>query len=188
MINKLVVGLGNPGKKYKTTKHNIGFIALDSYAKLKKIKFKKSVKFNSEITEKDDYVLLKPKTYMNNSGMAVEKVVNYYKISPKNILVIHDDLDLPFGRIRLKQKGGSGGHNGLKSIISYLGTEEFKRVKVGIDKNLSIDAKDYVLDNLSKHQKKVVEEVSIDINKIIEDFISNVNFDKIMNQYNISIQ
>jgi peptidyl-tRNA hydrolase, PTH1 family len=184
MKKKLVIGLGNPGKKYRNTKHNIGFISLDSYAKSKKLKFKKSIKFNAELIEEQSYILFKPKTYMNNSGMAVEKVVNFYNIETEDILVIHDDLDLPFGKLKLKQKGGSGGHNGLKSIISYLGSEEFKRLKFGIDKNPDIDTKDYVLKEFNKAQEKEVNDRIIDIINIIDIFINNEPFNNIMTKYN----
>ena len=184
MVNKLVVGLGNPGKKYSNTKHNLGFMVLDSYAKSKKIKFKKSLKYNAEIAEIENYILLKPKTYMNNSGIAVEKVVNYYRIIPGNILVIHDDVDLPFGRLKLKQKGGSGGHNGIKSIINYLGTEEFKRLRFGIDNKEEVDTKDYVLSNLYKQEEKKAKNVVIEAMQVITDFLSDMNFEQIMTTVN----
>lgn len=116
---KLIVGLGNPGKQYVHTKHNIGFTALDSYAEANKIKYKKSIKFTAEIAKTEQAIYLKPKTYMNNSGLAVKKVMEYYHIEAKDMLVIFDDLNLPFNKLRLRPSGSAGGHNGVYYCSSW---------------------------------------------------------------------
>ncbi len=184
MIKKAIIGLGNPGKKYKNTRHNIGFIILDSYAKAKKLKFKKSIKFNAEYIELDDTILVKPKTFMNNSGFAVEKVVNFFNIKTENILIIHDDVDLPFSKIRLKKAGGSGGHNGIKSIISLLDSDGFKRMRIGIDKKDSVNTRDYVLQKLNSSEEKNLFDIQSTCFEIIDLYINDENFDNIMNLYN----
>lgn len=181
---KLIVGLGNPGKKYQNSKHNIGYIALDSYADANKLKYKKSIKFTSELVQYKDAILLKPKTYMNLSGSAVRRVVDYYQIAPNDILVVFDDLNLPFAKLRLRSTGSAGGHNGIKSIINSIYTEDFKRLRVGIGKNEDIDAKDYVLGAFSKTESKQLTDLQIDIMNIIDSFINETEFEKLMNQYN----
>ena len=133
---KLVVGLGNIGKEYENTRHNIGFMFVDRYLKYRNINDKFKEKFNAmyiETTINNEKVMfIKPMTYMNNSGLAVNAFLNFYKVSSDDILVISDDLDLDLGKFRLRSNGSSGGHNGLKNIISNLGTDKFKRLRVGI--------------------------------------------------------
>ncbi|MDD3477607.1 MAG: aminoacyl-tRNA hydrolase [Candidatus Izemoplasmatales bacterium] len=182
---RLIVGLGNPGKAYAKSKHNIGFLCLDAYAKHKKLTFKKEPKFQGELLNVDGNLLLKPKTYMNLSGNAVRAVVEYYKINPEDVLVISDDMDLPFAKVRLREKGGSGGHNGLKSIIQNLGTEEFKRCRIGIDRNEAIDAKDHVLSNFSKAEIKALENLEIDIDRLIDSYFEGKSFALLMNEFNL---
>ena len=181
---KLVVGLGNPGKKYSKTKHNIGFISVDHYIDSNNLKLKKERKFNGKSLKIGDLVLLKPHTFMNNSGLSIKAVMDYYDIDIKDILVIYDDLDLPLGKIRLREKGSAGGHNGIKSIISHLKTEEFKRVRVGIDKNPLIETKNYVLSSFSKKEIEIMDTVYSKISEIIEDFKDNKEFTYIMTKYN----
>jgi PTH1 family peptidyl-tRNA hydrolase len=185
-MKKLIVGLGNPGKKYANSKHNIGFIAVDKFAQIYKIKAKNSVKFNSEIFEFDDCVLAKPKTFMNNSGYAILKIVEYYNIDLEDLLVIYDDVALPFSKLRLRYKGGSGGHNGIKSILTHLGSENFNRLRIGIDKSDSKEMKDYVLSDFSKTELKILDDVMIDVVNLMTDFINGVRFEEIMNKYNTS--
>lgn len=181
---KLVVGLGNPGRKYEKTKHNVGFMSLDYYAKTNKLKFKKESKFNGETIKQGDLILLKPHTFMNNSGLSILSTMKYYNIPIEDVCIIYDDLDLPFGKTRLREKGSAGGHNGIKSIVSYLGTEEFKRVRVGIDKNPMYETKDYVLSSFSKKEVEIINEVFHKTNAIIDDFANNVDYLQIMNNYN----
>jgi PTH1 family peptidyl-tRNA hydrolase len=134
---KLIVGLGNPGSKYRGTKHNIGFIALDEIAYQEKVEFNKT-QFEADTAEfflnGEKIILAKPQTFMNESGRSIRPLMDYYNLSEEDILVIYDDLDLPIGRIRLREKGSAGGHNGIKSLIAHLGTNEFNRIKVGIDR------------------------------------------------------
>lgn len=178
---KLIVGLGNPEKKYDNTRHNIGFMVLDNY--LGKVDYKS--KFNGLYYEKninnEKIIFLKPQTYMNNSGLSVFEFVNFYKISFKDILIIHDDLDLDVGMIKFKFNSSSGGHNGIKSIINCLGSQEFSRLKIGINNEYKKDTIDFVL---SKFSKKDIEKLDFDkINNAINDFLSNdINY--VMNIYN----
>ncbi len=181
---KLVVGLGNPGRKYKNSKHNIGFMSLDSYADANKVKFKKSIKFTAEIAKFKDAILVKPKTYMNLSGSSIRKIKDYYQINSDDILIVFDDLNLPFAKIRLRLSGGAGGHNGIKSIINSIYTEDFKRLRIGIGNNDNVDMKDYVLSNFSKHELKILDKLKIDIISIIDKFIDGTNFEILMNKYN----
>jgi PTH1 family peptidyl-tRNA hydrolase len=181
---KLIVGLGNPGKKYKNTKHNIGFMCLDYYADQQKLTFKKDNKFSGEIVKFGNTILLKPHTFMNLSGQSIRATIDYYNIDIEDLLVIYDDLALPLGKLRLREKGSAGGHNGIKSVIAHTGTQEFKRVRVGIDANPLIETKDYVLGNFSKQEKKELSQTINQVSKVIEDFKSNKQYTLIMNQYN----
>lgn len=181
---KLVVGLGNPGKKYKDTKHNIGFMCLDNYAVLNKLEFKKERKFYGESLKIANLVLLKPHTFMNLSGQSVRAVMDYYDINIDDVLIIYDDLALPLGKIRLREKGSSGGHNGIKSIVSHLGTEGFRRIRIGIDSNPLIEASDYVLGKFSKKEFKDLSDTISTTESIIYEFSKNVDFNQIMNKYN----
>lgn len=181
---RLVVGLGNPGKEYENSKHNIGFICLDAYAKANRLKFTRSIKFHGEIVKLQDAVLLKPRTFMNNSGLSVSAVAGYFGIGSSDILVFSDDLDLPFSKIRLRERGSAGGHNGLKSIIEHLHTEEFNRCRIGIDRDSGKDVIDYVLGDFSKEQRKTLEGLVVETDDIIESFVSGKTFDSIMNAHN----
>ena len=181
---KLVVGLGNPGKKYKDTKHNIGFMCLDHYVSEKSLSFKKEKKFYGESLKIADLVLLKPHTFMNLSGQSVRATMDYYNIDIEDVLIVYDDLALPLGKLRLREQGSAGGHNGIKSIISNLGTSEFQRVRIGIDSNPLIDAKDYVLGKFSKNEFKDLEESLNRTSQVINEFRDNKSFTLIMNEYN----
>lgn len=180
---KLIVGLGNPGKEYLNTRHNIGFIILDDYIGNEKW----SNKFNGLYTEKningEKYIFLKPQSYMNLSGGVVSSFVKFYKLSYEDILVIQDDLDMPVGKIRIKVDSSSGGHNGIKDIINCLGTKSFARVKVGISNNKNIDTKDYVLGSFSKSELSTLKDIESNIFNIIEEFDYN-KIDVLMNKYN----
>lgn len=181
---KLVVGLGNPGKKYKSSKHNVGFMCLDHFANLNKLDFKLDKKFEGEWVKIDNYILLKPHTFMNNSGKSIKKMLEYFDIELDDLLIIYDDLDLPLGKLRLREQGSPGGHNGIKSVLSHLSCQSFKRVRIGIDRNSVIETKNYVLADFSKKEMETISE-SIEItSKIIEDFINGKDFKSIMNIYN----
>jgi len=152
---KLIVGLGNPGRKYKKTRHNIGWLVLDE--------LKKSI-------DKDKIILLKPTTYMNNSGKEVKPVVQKNKINIENIIVIHDDIDLPFGTIRISQNSSSAGHKGVQSIINELGTQNFTRIRVGINPGCKIGAEKFVLEKFTKEEKKQLKQI---IKQAIEEIKKN---------------
>lgn len=156
----LIVGLGNPGKKYAATRHNVGFRAICNLAgknniKAARIRFKSLMGQGNIAGEK--VILAQPQTYMNNSGQAVRLLIDYFKIPLENIIIIYDDLDLSVGKIRIKKKGSAGGHNGLKSIINHLGSNEIPRIRVGIDRPPDyIDVIDYVLGHFSADEEKEI--------------------------------
>ena len=169
---KLIVGLGNPGKEYENTRHNVGFMVLDHY--LGSVSWK--YKFNGYYYEKnvsgEKVLFLKPKTYMNLSGNSVIQFVHFYKIKIEDILVIQDDLDLPYLKYRLKYNSSAGGHNGIKSLIDSLGTQAIPRLKIGIAHDRFIDTKDYVLSKFSKQEIKFFAEKAEIFSAVIDFFIS----------------
>ncbi len=179
---KLIVGLGNPGKEYDGTRHNIGFSIVDNY--LGDASWQE--KFDGLVTSinknEEKILFFKPLTFMNNSGIAVSKIVNYYDIDLNNILIIHDDLDLEFGTYRIKYDSSSGGHNGIKSIISQLNSQEFWRLKIGISNNKK-NVRDYVLGKFKKLEKSSLASSMNIYNDIIDSFIENGG-DKTMATFN----
>ena len=185
---KIIVGLGPPGKEYENTRHNIGFMVLDSYAKKENLNFSKK-KFNGVYAEKiigtEKVIFLKPQSFMNLSGEVIGQFVQFFKVSLENVLVIHDDMDIDLGKYKLKPKGSSGGHNGLKNIALHLKTENYYRLKIGISRNKNFDIKDYVLGKFSKEEIIVLESILKDTNNIINDFL-NLDFNCLMNKYNHS--
>ena len=184
---KLVVGLGNPGKKYQYTRHNVGFMFIDKYAKIKDcVSFK--CKFEGEYTtfkhNDEDIILFRPLTYMNLSGTAIRQIVDYYKINLEDILVIYDDKDIPFAKTRLRVKGNPGSHNGMKDITLKLQSNEFKRIRVGIGSPESMDDMiNFVLSPFNEEQLKELDVTFNDIADAVDLFIDN-KFDIAMNKYN----
>ncbi len=203
-----IVGLGNPGEKYRQTRHNIGFVIVDAFLNLHQ-NYSTFIKFNSEISRliysQKEILLLKPLTFMNNSGKPVASAMSFYSLDntsgnshemqDKNIqdknnktadrlLVIHDDIDIEFGKIRLKRGGGTGGHNGLESISGHLGHSDFDRLRFGLGRPPGTkDPADFVLSNFSRAEKKEIEQclqVALDA---IDDYIAN-GIDYTMNKYN----
>ena len=158
---RLIVGLGNPGPEYEATRHNVGFWFVDQLADKLKISLAPQAKFYGRAARAGELWLLQPTTYMNRSGQSVAALANFYKISPAEILVIHDELDLPPGGIRLKQGGGNGGHNGLKDIQAKLGTPDFWRLRLGIGHprtlGLSQQVADFVLHQPRKEELPDIE-------------------------------
>jgi PTH1 family peptidyl-tRNA hydrolase len=162
---KLIVGLGNPGKEYFSNRHNIGFLCVNHFARLHRLTFDK--KQNQARVAKggvagNDVVLARPQTYMNASGISVSQLMQRYKVSLEDLIVIHDDLDLPLGKIRIRPASRAGGHNGIKSIIASLGTQNFIRIRVGISRPQAEDAEpcsivDYVLGDFTAEDKPVIE-------------------------------
>ena len=182
---KLIVGLGNPGKDYDHTRHNTGYMTLDYFSEKYNATFKLDTKLEGFIStiniDGKKVILLKPTTYMNLSGNSISKVLNYYKIDVKDMLVIHDDLDLPVGAIRFRNHGSAGGHNGLKSIIAHVG-ERFNRCKVGIGK--SNDTISHVLGKFDKEDQIMIFAEAVTIANAVLDFIKGSTFEDIMNKYN----
>ena len=163
---KLIVGLGNPGSKYTETRHNAGFWFVEELARQFRGNFLPEKKFHGDVArvniDGNDIWLLKPDTFMNRSGLAVKSLVSFYKMKPENVLVAHDEIDLKAGDTRLKSGGGHGGHNGLRDIISHLGTKDFQRVRIGVDHPGSKDmVVDYVLKRPDTADRRAIDD-SID--------------------------
>lgn len=184
---KLIVGLGNPGREYELTRHNIGFMAIDELAKrwnisLNEQKFKGV--FGAGFVNGEKVILLKPLTYMNLSGESIRPLMDYYKIDVDDFVVMYDDLDIPVGKLRLRMKGSAGGHNGVKSTISHLGTQEFQRIRMGIDRPKNgMKVVDYVLGRFTSEE---IPDVNHSIEKAAdacEEWL-NKPFFQIMNTFN----
>ena len=183
----LIAGLGNPGKEYENTRHNAGFLVLDTLAQ----------KLGADLSERkhralcgkaviggQKVILLKPQTYMNSSGESIRAAADYYKVPPEDILVVYDDISLAPGQLRIRAKGSAGGHNGIKSIIAHLGTQEFPRVKVGTgEKPPRMDLADYVLGHFSSGEKKIMEEAAKEAADAICEIV-NVGIEQAMNDHN----
>lgn len=185
-MTRLVVGLGNPGKEYEKTRHNIGFMVIDDYVKSKGASFDKQ-KFSgvyTEITQNGNKTIyLKPQKYMNLSGEVVRDFVNYFDINLTDILIISDDLNLEIGKIRLRSKGSSGGHNGLKNIELHLHSNEYKRLRIGISSNNNIDMKDFVLGKFSKENLQILEDNFSKTRDIIDNIFDS-SIENLMSKYN----
>lgn len=157
---KLIVGLGNPGEKYKNTRHNAGFMFLDRMSE--NGKFSLSKKFEAEIFENDDILMVKPQTFMNDSGRCVRKIMDFYKLPASDLVVVHDDLDIALGERKIQIGVGPKVHNGVNSVEQYLGDMNFMRVRLGVDSRkqtpTNLSGADYVLDNFGKEEKKMLNE------------------------------
>ena len=166
---KFIIGLGNPGKKYDNSRHNVGFLFVQEFAEFYKSKFilKHKIKCNYAeiINERIIYRVFMPNTYMNNSGEAIKAIIDWFKVDKDKLVVVVDDIDIPFGKIRLRKKGSSGGHNGLKSIINHLNSKEFLRIRIGIgsppliDKDKKYNTTSHVLGNFSKGEKLILNKI-----------------------------
>lgn len=176
---KLIVGLGNPGKQYEKTRHNVGFLLLDEFLHLHKgVKWELSKKFNAEIAEITEdgqkILLLKPMTFMNQSGESVGLVSHYYKISPKDILVIHDDKDILLGELKVQTDRGHAGHNGVRSLIEHLNTQEFKRIRIGVkseNEKKMVDTAKFVLGKFGILEKRKLNLIFENVLKEIQSFL-----------------
>lgn len=183
---KLIIGLGNPGKEYERTRHNTGFMVLDHFAdkmgeSINQSKFKglyTKMKYRGE-----DIILLKPQTFMNLSGEAVRQVMDFYKIDLDDILVIYDDMDMPVGKLRLRESGSAGGHNGIKNIILHTGSQKFKRIRIGIGRHPQMKVVDYVLSRFMQDEMIDMEK-GIDLAcEAIIDYLDH-DFSHAMNHFN----
>lgn len=182
----VIVGLGNPGKKYEQTRHNMGFITIDYLAeslgvKVNKIKHKALVGETRLSGHK--VLLVKPQTFMNLSGDSLREIVNFYKVEHHKLLVIYDDLDIELGTIRIRKKGSAGTHNGMRSIIQQLGFDDFPRIRIGIGSNGDKDIINYVIGGFSKAEVKPLEAAVKQAGKAIECFVAE-DIEKAMNKYN----
>lgn len=174
---KLIVGLGNIGEKYFFTRHNAGFMVVDRLAIVNNLTFKEDRKLKCYITKwhfnEDDFLIIKPTTYMNLSGEAVSAVVNYYKIDLNDVLIVYDDLSLELGKIRFRPNGSDGGHNGIKSVIKHLGTQNIARLKIGIGPQPPIPSETFVLQNFYKSQLEELKPVLKNSVEAVEFYFKN---------------
>ena len=183
----LIVGLGNPEEEYSNTRHNMGFATINKLAKKLNIEVNKK-KFNalygSGIVNGQKIILIKPQTYMNLSGESVADICNYYNIDLENLIVIYDDIDLDVGKIRIRKKGSGGTHNGMKSVVSNLQTEDFPRIRIGIgEPTYKNDLLNFILTKIPNEEYKVLEKATENAANAIVDIISN-GIDTAMNKYN----
>lgn len=185
---KMIVGLGNIGTRYDETRHNTGFMVVDQLARDYHLgaftHLKQEAVAVSGVINGEKVMLVKPTTFMNDSGRAVGPIVDYYDIDLDDLVIVNDDLDMPVGKVRLKTHGASGGHNGLKSIISALGTKNFNRVKVGIDHPQHGTVVSHVLGKFSKEERPKFDQAVEQAEHALEDWINGEDFAKLMNAYN----
>ena len=183
----LIVGLGNPEEEYSKTRHNMGFYTINKISQQYNIEVKQNkfqALYGSGMIEKEKVILLKPQTYMNLSGNSVKEVVDFYKIEKEKILVIYDDMDIEPGKIKIRKKGSAGGHNGMKSIIQMIGTEEFPRIRVGIGRPIHKDDEiNYVIGAIPEEDLKRLDEGIEKAQKAVEEILRN-GVDSAMNKYN----
>lgn len=179
----VIIGLGNPGKKFDNTRHNAGFMAIDFFAQQNGFpEFELSKKYESLISEKDEVMLAKPETFMNESGIAVYKMAKSYKLKTKSLIVIHDDIDMPLGKIKFSKDSGAGGHKGVDSIINALGRKDFIQLKIGIETG-DQEAKEVVLKKFSKEEMNILKEtISRSVDAL--DMLIQEGLEKAMNEYN----
>lgn len=184
---KLIVGLGNPGRKYKKTRHNVGFMFVDRLVKDLGGKFRadKDLYCESAVIKHSghDLMIIKPQTFMNLSGQSVLAAKNYYRIETDDILVVYDDMELPSGKVRIRRGGSSGGHKGMQSIIETLKTETIKRIRIGIGKEPELDACRYVLAKFKKSEEETLNEIIANAKEMIDSFLFDT-FDNFMGKYN----
>lgn len=184
---KCFIGLGNPGREYEQTRHNIGFMVIDELSRLFNIPLDQAKHkgiYGIGFYKGEKILLLKPLTYMNLSGESIRAVMDYYQIDLEDAVIIYDDLDLPAGKIRLRQKGSAGGHNGIKSTIAHLGTQEFNRIRVGINRPpRGMKVPDYVLGRFSQDEQPDVAEAVKKSAAACESWLDKP-FLQVMNEYN----
>ena len=179
----LVAGLGNPGEKYATTRHNVGFMVIDRLLEEYNPTKLSSNSFSGELYKTDEHFFLKPTTYMNLSGESLQKVKNFYKIDTQDIIVVHDDLDLPFGALRIKRGGGHGGHNGLKSIDAAIG-KEYIRIRIGISKPIHKgEVASYVLSDFTNEEQKRLRHIVSHAADAIKALLAGETLEKVTARY-----
>lgn len=178
---QLIVGLGNPGKEYEKTRHNIGWRVLDQLTS----NWKNDKKFKGQIAKDGEIIYLKPQTFMNNSGDSVSTVKQFYKIKPKDIIVIYDDIALPFSKLRIRDKGSAGGHKGVDSIIKKIKSQNFTKLRIGIANNRSdkIPSEKFVLQKFNANEEKKLKEIMWQAEEAVK-MILHEGIEKTMNRYN----
>lgn len=183
---KLFVGLGNPGKEYELTRHNVGFLVMDALALELGVSFKQEA-FNASICitriNQEKVILMKPLTYMNLSGEAIARAMNYYKIPLEDLVVIYDDYDLPFKKLRLRSKGSSGTHNGMRNIVKMLGSESFKRIRIGVGTHPFMDKKDFVMSKFSESELEALRPTLKQVAMALVE-VTQKPFSDVMSKYN----
>ncbi|MGB9613174.1 MAG: aminoacyl-tRNA hydrolase [Candidatus Margulisiibacteriota bacterium] len=183
----LVVGLGNPGPEYEDTRHNLGFKVVEELARrlgIKELKEKHRSFIGEGKVGDHKVILVEPQTFMNNSGLAVRGLLQWYKLKPKNLILIYDDVDLEVGQIRIREKGGAAGHHGVESVINSIGTSEFARVRIGIGReNPSADVTEYVLQKIPSSQRETIDAAIISAADAVEEIISS-GLASAMNKFN----
>lgn len=186
---KMIVGLGNPGSKYEKTKHNIGFMAVDKIVNNLDVTFTEDKNFKAQIgstfINHEKVYFVKPTTFMNNSGIAVKALLTYYNISVEDLIVIYDDLDMEVGKLRLRSKGSAGGHNGIKSIIAHIGTQEFNRIKVGIGRPLKgMTVINHVMGQFNTEDNIVIFLTLDRVVNAVNFYLQENDFEKTMQKFN----
>ena len=183
---KIIVGLGNPGSEYSMTRHNVGFMAMDELARSLGISSwkKRNQALVAEYRGSEPVILVKPQTFMNLSGVAVGEVARWYKVSPEDIIVIFDDMDLPIGRLRLRMKGGSGGHKGIESLLTHLTNDSFNRIRIGIDRPpTNWQVVDYVLSSFTPEEQPLLKEAITRAAEAAQSIVKD-GMSKAMNVFN----
>jgi len=183
----VIIGLGNPGKRYENTRHNLGFITVDKIARendinVNKIKHKALV--GEGMISGHKVLLVKPQTYMNLSGESVREVFEYYKVDPEKLLVIFDDIDIPMGQLRIRKKGSAGTHNGMKSIIYQIQTDQFPRIRIGIGNDRKRGLISHVIGGFKKEEKTAIEDAVVRAAKAVTDIL-DIGIEKAMSEYNV---
>ena len=183
----VVAGLGNPGRKYEKTRHNMGFWAVDRLAEKNDIKIKKikpKALIGDGIISGEKVLLVKPQTYMNLSGESLREIVDYYNVDLSRLLVIYDDFDIEAGSLRIRKKGSAGSHNGMKSIINQLGSQDFPRIRVGIGASGGLEWKDYVIGRMSEREARLLEQTADRAADAVQCILEK-GIDRAMNEYNV---
>lgn len=186
---KMIVGLGNPGSKYEKTKHNIGFMAIDNIVKSLDVTFTDDKNFKAQIgstfINHEKVYFVKPTTFMNNSGIAVKALLTYYNIDITDLIVIYDDLDMEVSKLRLRSKGSAGGHNGIKSIIAHIGTQEFNRIKVGIGRPLKgMTVINHVMGQFNTEDNIAISLTLDRVVNAVKFYLQENDFEKTMQKFN----
>lgn len=183
----IIAGLGNPGRKYEKTRHNMGFLTIDLIAEKNSIrvnKLKHKALVGDGFISDRKVLLVKPQTYMNLSGESLREVMDYYNADIENLIVIYDDLDLETGVIRIRKKGSSGSHNGMKSVIYQLGNENFPRIRIGIGKSGNLDWKDFVTGKIDRSEEEILSKAVLSAAESVECILAE-GIDRAMNKYNV---